>query len=59
MLVISHDRYFLDKVIDRSIELKEGRAEFFKGNYNFYAVEKEKRYLEQLRQYEKEQSKLA
>lgn len=59
VLVISHDRYFLDKVIDRSIELKEGRAEFFKGNYSFYAVEKEKRYLEQLRQYEKEQSKLA
>lgn len=59
VLVISHDRYFLDKVISRAIELKEGRAEFFKGNYSFYAVEKEKRYLEQLKQYEKEQSKLA
>ncbi len=58
VLVISHDRYFLDKVIQRAIELKDGKAEFYQGNYSFYALEKEKRYLEQLRQYEKEQAKL-
>lgn len=58
VLTISHDRYFLDKVITRVIALREGKAEFFQGNYSFYAVEKEKRYLEQLRQYEKEQAKL-
>ena len=58
ILAISHDRYFLDKVIGRAIELKDGKAEFYQGNYSFYAIEKEKRYLEQLRQYQKEQAKL-
>lgn len=59
VLVISHDRYFLDKTISRVVELKDGRAEFYAGNYSFYAIEKEKRYLEQLRRYEKEQAKIA
>ncbi|MCI5498714.1 MAG: ABC-F family ATP-binding cassette domain-containing protein [Clostridiales bacterium] len=58
VLVISHDRYFLDKTISRVVELKNGKAEFYAGNYSFYAVEKERRYLEQLRQYQKEQAEL-
>lgn len=58
VIAISHDRYFLDRVIARAIELRDGKAEFYAGNYSFYAVEKERRYLEQLRQYEKEQAKL-
>lgn len=58
VLVISHDRYFLDKTISRVVELKQGKAEFYSGNYSFYAVEKERRYLEQLRQYQKEQAEL-
>lgn len=58
VLTISHDRYFLDRVISRAIELRDGKAEFYAGNYSFYAVEKERRYLEQLRQYEKEQAKI-
>ncbi|MFR2155915.1 MAG: hypothetical protein ACLS43_01585 [Evtepia gabavorous] len=40
------------------VELKNGRAEFYAGNYSFYAVEKERRYLEQLRQYKKEQAEI-
>ncbi len=58
VLIISHDRYFLDRTIHRVIEVRDGRAEFYSGNYSFYAVEKEKRYLEQLRQYQKEQAEL-
>ena len=58
VLVISHDRYFLDKTISRVVELKDGKAEFYAGNYSFYAVEKERRFLEQVRQYQKEQAKL-
>lgn len=58
VLVISHDRYFLDKTISRVIEIKEGKAEFYAGNYSFYAVEKQRRYLEQLRQYKKEQAEI-
>lgn len=59
VLAISHDRYFLDKVVTRVIELNQGKAEFYSGNYSFYAAEKEKRYQEQLKQYEKEQAKIA
>ena len=58
VLTVSHDRYFLDKVVDRVIEIQEGKAEFYSGNYSFYAVEKEHRFEERQRQYEKEQAKI-
>ena len=58
VVTISHDRYFLDRTVTRVIELANGKAEFYSGNYSFYAVEKERRYLEQLRRYEKEQAKI-
>lgn len=58
VLAVSHDRYFLDKVVGRVIEIQEGKAEFYAGNYSFYAVEKERRYEERLKQYEKEQVKI-
>ncbi len=58
VLTVSHDRYFLDQVVDRIVEIKDGRAEFYEGSYSFYAVEKERRYEEQLRRYEKEQAKI-
>ena len=58
VLVISHDRYFLDRIVQRSIDLTHGTAEFFSGNYSFYVVERQRRFDEQLRQYEKDQAKL-
>ncbi|MGI5963178.1 MAG: ribosomal protection-like ABC-F family protein [Lawsonibacter sp.] len=58
VLTVSHDRYFLDKVVHRIIEIKNGKGEFYPGNYSFYAVEKERRYEEQLRRYEKEQAEI-
>ena len=58
VLTISHDRYFLDQCVDRIIALNEGKAEFYSGNYSFYVVEKERRYQERLKQYEKEQAKI-
>ena len=36
VLAISHDRYFIDQVADRVIEITEGHAEFYSGNYSFY-----------------------
>ena len=42
VLTVSHDRFFLDKVVKRVIEIRNGKAEFYSGNYSFYAVEKEK-----------------
>ena len=58
VLVISHDRYFLDRIVTRVIEINGGKAEFYSGNYSFYAVEKERRYQERMKQYEKEQAKI-
>lgn len=58
VLAISHDRWFLDKVVQRCVEIKDGKAEFYSGNYSFYVEEKERRFQEQLRQYEKEQAKV-
>ena len=59
VVAISHDRYFLDRAVTRIIEINGGKAEFYSGNYSFYAVEKEKRYQEKLKQYEKEQAKIS
>ena len=36
VLAISHDRYFIDQVADRVIEIADGHAEFYSGNYSFY-----------------------
>ena len=58
VLIISHDRYFLDRTVSRVIELENGKAEFYNGNYSFYAVEKERRYQERLKRYQKEQDEI-
>ena len=58
VLAISHDRYFLDRVAQRVIEITDGHAEFYSGNYSFYIDEKQARFDLQLKQYEQEQAKL-
>ena len=58
VVTISHDRYFLDRTVTRIIELLDGKAEFYSGNYSFYAIEKERRYQERMKQYLKEQAKI-
>ncbi len=58
VLAISHDRFFLDRVAHRVIEIVDGHAEFYSGNYSFYIEEKQARFNLQLKQYEQEQAKL-
>ncbi|MBO5867644.1 MAG: ABC-F family ATP-binding cassette domain-containing protein, partial [Oscillospiraceae bacterium] len=58
VLTISHDRFFLDRVADRVIEIVDGHCEHYSGNYSFYIEEKQARFNLQLRQYEQEQAKL-
>lgn len=58
VLAISHDRYFIDQVTDRVIEITDGHAEFYSGNYSFYMDEKQARFDLQMKQYEQEQAKL-
>ncbi len=59
VLTISHDRYFLDTVVQRSIEISDGKAELYSGNYSFYVEERQQRFEEKLRKYEKDQAKIA
>ena len=49
VVTISHDRYFLDRTVTRIIEILDGKAEFYSGNYSFYAIEKERRYQERMK----------
>jgi len=58
VLTISHDRYFLDQVVDRIVEIHDGHGEEYSGNYSFYIEEKQARFDLQLKQYEQEQAKL-
>lgn len=41
VLIVAHDRYFLDKIVSKVVELDQGKAQTFEGNYSEYAVKKE------------------
>ncbi len=58
VLAISHDRFFLDRIAGRVIEIVNGKAEFYNGNYSFFVVEKQRRIDEQLKKYEQEQKEI-
>ncbi|MDR0858049.1 MAG: ABC-F family ATP-binding cassette domain-containing protein [Oscillospiraceae bacterium] len=60
-LIISHDRYFLDAVLTRVIELEAGKVELYSGNYTSYVAEKQRREelaAKQFAQMDKEASRL-
>ncbi|MBQ8764131.1 MAG: ABC-F family ATP-binding cassette domain-containing protein [Clostridia bacterium] len=52
VIVISHDRYFLDRVTNKTVELSHGRCHSSKGNYSVYLKLKEERLESERRQYE-------
>jgi ATP-binding cassette subfamily F protein 3 len=58
-VVISHDRYFLDRACRRIIELENGRASSYTGNYSHYLVEREERREAQQRAYDNQQQLIA
>lgn len=47
LLVVTHDRYFLDRIIDKIVELDNGKLEVYPGNYQAYVEEKARREEEQ------------
>lgn len=59
VVVISHDRMFLDRVVTRIIEIDDGKANFYSGNYSFYVEEREQRYLTQAERYKQQQRKIS
>jgi ATP-binding cassette subfamily F protein 3 len=58
-VIISHDRYFLDRCCRRIIELENGKASSYKGNYSDYLVEREERREAQQRAYDNQQQLIA
>jgi ATP-binding cassette subfamily F protein 3 len=59
MLIVSHDRYFLDRVVNKIFELSGGRMASYPGNYRSYARLRQERYTQQLRTWEAQQEYIA
>ena len=59
MIVVAHDRYFLDKIVTRTIEIAFGRVEEYPGNYTKYLRLREERMERRLREYEAQQAHIA
>jgi ATP-binding cassette subfamily F protein 3 len=58
-VIVSHDRYFLDRCCRRIIELENGRAASYTGNYSHYLVEREERRETQQRAYDNQRQLIA
>lgn len=58
-VIISHDRYFLDRTVNRVVEIENGKAVTYKGNYSKYLIEREERREIQRREFENQQSIIA
>ena len=58
VLIVSHDRYFLDRIAGKVIELDQGKSTVFSGNYSDYAVKKEQIRVSQLNAYLKQQQEI-
>ena len=59
IFVISHDRYFPDKIVDNIFEIQAGKLYTYKGNYSAYLVQKEERYERSLKEYEAQQEEIS
>ncbi len=55
VIIVSHDRYFLDRVVNKIILVENGKAEYFYGNYSYYLEENEKRLMIEFENYKNQQ----
>lgn len=58
IVVVSHDRMFINNVATKIYEIEYGKTEVYHGNYSFYEIEKERRYNKALKDYEFQQSEI-
>ncbi len=59
VIVVSHDRYFLDSVVTKIIEVEDMYCETYKGNYSSYVKQKEENMLIQFENYKEQQKKIS
>ncbi|WZY00040.1 ABC-F type ribosomal protection protein [Bacillus sp. FSL W7-1360] len=58
VVIVSHDRTFLDEAVQSIVEIEQGKLHHYHGNYSYYVEEKEARVLLQFKQYEDQQKKM-
>ncbi|MDO4744934.1 MAG: ABC-F family ATP-binding cassette domain-containing protein [Bacillota bacterium] len=58
IVVVSHDRYFLDETVNRIFEIDNHKLTIYEGSYSFYAVERKNRREAELRKYEKQKKEI-
>jgi len=58
IVIVSHDRYFLDRVINKTVESRKGKLTLYAGNYSFYLEEKALRNEIQAGQFKNQQAKI-
>lgn len=59
IIIVSHDRYFLNKVCTRICEIEQGRLTSYRGDYSSYLVQKKMNAERQLKEYEAQQKEIA
>ncbi|MGG3737627.1 ABC-F family ATP-binding cassette domain-containing protein [Aeribacillus pallidus] len=59
ILIVSHDRYFLDKVVNRVYEISRHQIYKYEGNYSQYLIQRAEKYEQEKKQYEKQQDEIA
>jgi len=58
VLIVSHDRYFLDRVATKIVDMEGGVAETYHGNYSYFVEEKERRLLAEFTAYQEQQKRI-
>ncbi|MGL4773102.1 MAG: ribosomal protection-like ABC-F family protein [Clostridium sp.] len=58
VIIVSHDRYFLDNVVSKIIEIEDMESKTYKGNYSSYLKQKEENLLEELHRYKEQQKEI-
>ncbi len=59
VLIVAHDRYFLDRTVNKIIELRNGTGSVYKGNYTAYAEKSAARRIEEINLYNKQQKEIS
>ena len=58
VIIVAHDRFFLDRIVDHVIDLSSNKAYVYKGNYSSFVEQKNIRMISMLREYEKQQKEI-
>ncbi len=58
VIIVSHDRYFLDNVVSKIVEIEDMESQTYKGNYSSYVKQKEEKLIEEMHNYKEQQKEI-